>query len=206
VQVVRGGSGGFDVRMGLRTTESLTACVQQSWVVSEDLGTVVFLGKEKLSSEDENATWDAYIWRNGALILVTGATGQLGIERRSGRKSGISPDGRSVFFVTAAPLVADDGNNSRDLYVARIDGGFPVEPGSPVCTTDAECRPGLQPAPAASSAASATFTGPGNQAPPKPCSKGQVRRKGKCVKKGAKARHHKKRRASRAGHNRGGKR
>ena len=84
--------------------------------------------------------------------------------------------GRDAFFTTRERLVAADTDELIDLYDAR-EGGGPPPPG--------ESPPGespLQPAPAESTPASPTLVDPGN-VKPKGCKKGQVKKKGKCVKK-----------------------
>jgi hypothetical protein len=76
-----------------------------------------------------------------------------------------SASGGDVFFASEEQLVAQDVNSTLVVYDARVDGGFPVT--APACTTAEACRnaspstpPVFGPPP------SATFSGPGNLAPP----------------------------------------
>jgi hypothetical protein len=71
-----------------------------------------------------------------------------------------------VFFVTADRLVPRDIDSRRDVYDARVGGGFPaprVLP--PVCEGEA-CQGPLAAPPIFGAPASATFSGPGNLPPP----------------------------------------
>jgi hypothetical protein len=78
-----------------------------------------------------------------------------------------SPDGRDVFFVTANRLVAQDTDNERDLYDARLGGGIPAQNVAPLQGATAPCDgdgcqgvPGATPAPPV--VASIAFGGAGN--------------------------------------------
>lgn len=158
---------------------------------------VVFSTKEGLAEEDDlNGATDIYIWNEGSLGLVSEGSGQFGAS--SGLLSG---DGRNVFFLTRAPLNGADTNNAPDVYVARVDGGFPAPAILPRCISGEECQGPAGAAPGASSPSTPSFNGPGNppRSKPKPCKKGQVRKKGKCVNKKSAAKKRK-----RASYNRGG--
>ncbi len=87
---------------------------------------IVFATSEGLVSEDVNAKMDVYEWWNGQLGLIS--TGRDPFDSAAG---GISRDGRSVLFVTNETLTsADVDGGNRDLYVARLEGGF-HKPGEP---------------------------------------------------------------------------
>jgi hypothetical protein len=109
------------------------------------------------------------------------------------RLDGMTSLGTDVFFETADQLVRQDTDTQRDLYDARINGGFPPPPVSTPCQEACQGSPGSQPLFGAPS--SATFSGFGNLAPPvskpavvkhksKPvkCKKGFVKKRNKCVK------------------------
>jgi hypothetical protein len=165
---------------------------------SADASTVVFATAEALLPEDENEGknlnctanakdvqgCDVYAWRDGRLSLITGGTEGFGAGATI-VMSGISADGRNIFFTTQAQLVAADTNNALDLYDARVGGGFPAAGTQAACTGSEECQGPVQVGPAAGQPGSATFAGPGNPAvaPPKPCRKGFVRRGGKCMRR-----------------------
>jgi hypothetical protein len=90
---------------------------------------VFFQTDESLVSEDTNGLADVYEWWNGQLGLVSPGNQPLRSDF-----GGISRDGRSVIFATNASLVRRDADGeSRDLYSARLGGGFPEPPESPGC-------------------------------------------------------------------------
>jgi DNA-binding beta-propeller fold protein YncE len=79
-----------------------------------------------------------------------------------------SENGDDVFFLTAAQLVAQDTDNSLDLYDARVCGTAETQPclpakqpSPPVCSGEA-CRPATSPQQSLPAPESQTFTGPGN--------------------------------------------
>ena len=199
------GSGGFEVRVALRSTnnQSLPDPAQQSRVASADVGTVMFTTQEKLLPSDENETWDAYIWQEGTLSLLSAETEGFGVAG-SFHASAISPDGRDAMFVTRAPLVGADTNNALDLYDARIGGGFPEAAQAEPCESEAGCHTLPLPPPPPPPATGSEASGEGNPPAPKPCKKGFVRKGGKCMKKHAnKHSKHGKKHHKRAGQTRG---
>jgi hypothetical protein len=121
--------------------------------------------------------------------------------------SGMGPggeEGEEVFFMTSAPLVAQDTDNAYDVYDAHICSGVsPCPPSAasvpPACTTADSCRAASPPQPAIFGApTSATFSGAGNvvaqSPPPKKATKKTVKckrdfvknKKGKCVRRKSK--------------------
>jgi hypothetical protein len=121
--------------VGSRRDDGAPNAAQQSRVASGDVSSIVFTTEERLSDADRNSTRDVYMWRDGDVSLVSGGTGQIGIAEVTAvgetlGATGISPDGENVFFFTRASLYPTDGNRQADLYVARVDGGFP-EPAEP---------------------------------------------------------------------------
>jgi hypothetical protein len=99
-----------------------------------------------------------------------------------------------VFFATHSQLVGQDTDGQGDVYDARTGGGFPPPAPPPTeCEGDA-CLSPLA-APIDTTPASLSFSGSGNLTPllaaskptakpkAKPCKKGTVRKKGRCVKK-----------------------
>jgi hypothetical protein len=82
---------------------------------------------------------------------------------------GSDATGRNVFLTTAGPLVAADTDTQGDVYDARIctaSEPCAVQAAAPVPCQGEACHgtPGV--APGAASAATVTFSGPGNLAPP----------------------------------------
>ncbi|HEX5712199.1 MAG TPA: hypothetical protein VFX85_02670 [Solirubrobacterales bacterium] len=85
---------------------------------------VFFQTAESLVAEDTNSEPDVYELWNGDLGLVTPGNQPLRSDF-----AGVSRDGKTVVFGTNAALVgSDDDGESRDLYVARVGGGFPEPP------------------------------------------------------------------------------
>jgi hypothetical protein len=80
-----------------------------------------FQTDESLVPEDTNGVLDVYEWWEGEARLIT-----PGYQPLKSEFGGISRDGISVAFATNATLVsADVDGEGRDIYVARLGGGFP---------------------------------------------------------------------------------
>ena len=107
---------------------------------------------------------------------------------------GANADGSDVYFATATPLTASDKDDLRDVYDARIDGGFTESPAPASC--EANCPRERSGIPGATALLTNTTGASGNLVPPslaavtshpprkavKRCRKGHVRRHGRCVK------------------------
>ena len=180
-------------------------------VLSADGNSLFFESFESLTASDTNKTGDVYEWHRasdqaqcdalGAELYVPSAGGCLSLISSGKEESGdselsdISLDGTDVFIRTPASLLPQD-HGQIDLYDARVGGGLPTPPepqapcesapGTPACPNPTSAPPSDS-APATQGPSSGNFT------PPKPCPKGKVRRKGKCVK--PKPKHHKKKAA-----------
>lgn len=102
--------------------------------ISED-GTVVFQTPSRLLVGDSNSALDVYEWRGGETKLVTQGRGSA-----ESRLAGVSTDGRTIFFSTAANPVPD-GNlaGMSSLFAARAGGGYVPKPSPAVCR-GSECR------------------------------------------------------------------
>jgi hypothetical protein len=131
---------------------------------SNDGQRVFFSTAEALVPGDSNGRSDVYEYDvpSASPHLIT-----------SGKDAGDSyfmdarPNGDDVFFVTRERLVGWDVDENYDLYDARVGGGLP-EPVSPQPACAGESCQGQPTAgPAPETAASNTYTGPGN-AKPKP--------------------------------------
>lgn len=86
-----------------------------------------FSTAESLTPADVNETTDVYEWAAGNLGLVSSGTASTNV-----RFGGISADGRTALFETAASLTAGDRDGGDpDYYVARIGGGFPSDEAKP---------------------------------------------------------------------------
>lgn len=106
---------------------------------SADVSTVSFVTAEPMLPADQNTAADVYLWKDGALALVSGGTGAYGVSDDQ-FSSGVSPDGKSVFFTTVAALAPEDTNGQLDLYAARIGGGFPARTARQVACVGDECH------------------------------------------------------------------
>jgi hypothetical protein len=102
-----------------------------------------FTTAEKLVPEDTNGVVDLYEWREGQVGLVSSGTGE-------GKAifAGATLDGRTAFLNTSEALVpADRDGGDRDLYAARVGGGFAAAESAPVGCGGGACQP--RPAPSA---------------------------------------------------------
>jgi hypothetical protein len=130
---------------------------EQDPPVSADGRKVVFETGDQLVPEDTNGTADVYLWDGERVSLVSPG--------RTGAKAnlvGMSQDGRDVFFTTSESLDSQDvDGGNRDLYDARINGGFlrAVTPPVTSCEQDSCQAPSPQPV-EPPSVGSLTFAGP----------------------------------------------
>jgi hypothetical protein len=127
-----------------------------------DDGHVFLTNEAAMVPEDVNGVADAYLWRDGKAHLLSS-----GIDPGASMFVGATPDAREAYFLTNESLVGHDVDHGvADLYVARVDGGFPEPVTAPGCVE--RCRQ-PSPAPAAPPAGSATLTGAEPAAlPPRP--------------------------------------
>lgn len=100
--------------------------------ISEDGSRVFFESPEQLVPEappaptgTASAPNNVYEWENGHVYLISTASGA------GSSLDGTTPTGDDVFFTTRAQLVPGDTGNAREVYDARVGGGFPVSPGTP---------------------------------------------------------------------------
>jgi hypothetical protein len=169
-------------------------------------GRLFFESQDTLTLADANGhIQDVYEWEPEGVGDCTRAKGCLalissGTSPKDSHFLDASDSGNDVFFTTRDALVPQDIDGGfLDVYDARVGGGIPAVL-NPPCEGQA-CRGAAPPVPNAPSAASALFSGPGNQAS-KRCAKGKVRRRARCVKRPRG--HHRKRSAKQ--HRRGGRR
>ena len=172
-----------------------------SRALSADGNRLFFESTDALTPRDTNGVTDVYQWeaigsggceedkpsfspQNGGCVdLISSGQGA-----QAARFHDASPDGGNVFFSTLESLVGPD-YGLIDVYVARINGGFP-EPPPPALECEGENCQNPNPPPPYITPSSALYDGPGNleeKPPKKACPKGKVKKKGKCVKKKGKA-------------------
>ncbi len=140
-----------------------------------------FQTREALLPQDTNDQMDVYEWEQegmgscdrasasfskqdeGCLYLIS--TAQSASESYFGDAS---ENGSNVFFFTRQPLVAQDQDQSSDLYDAREGGGFAGQnrESAVSCTGEEGCRGPSASAPIFSVPSSVTLSGAGNAAQP----------------------------------------
>jgi hypothetical protein len=151
-------------------------------------GTVFFSSAAALTPQALNdqtgvagaLVYNVYEYRDGQVRLISDGRDAATIRGVAGPVlMGYDPSGSDVFFATADPLVPQDTDTQRDIYDARVNGGFPAPPPPLPCAADV-CQgplssPPLLPVPGGS----ATQAGGGNlQAPaPRPAATPKKRRK-----------------------------
>lgn len=185
--------------------------LRESGVLSDDGTRLYFESSDSLALGDTNGVTDVYQWQEagsgsceessptfspaaaGCIDLISSGESKVG-----SRFVEATPDGSDVFFITLSSLLPQDFG-LRDIYDARVEGGLPSPaPEAEECEGESCQRP--TPAPVPQTPASSAYVGPGDFVEPKkPCPKGKVRRKGRCVKK-------QKGKAGKAGKRRGGSR
>jgi hypothetical protein len=203
-----GGNGPFDVRINNPPLTLVGEAHHTNTAISDDGQKAVFSTPEPLSPVDGNDANDVYLWTpTGVSLITTGSVGGGEAENGgfsvNGTGSGaISSSGSDIFFATAGKLVASDGDQSGDVYDARVDGGFTNPP--PACSGEACQSPA--PTPPTLKSPGSGQPSSGNPTQPKPCPKGKIRKHGKCVKKSTKKHHHNKSHKNKrtASHGRGG--
>jgi hypothetical protein len=172
------------------------------FVVSSDGQRIVFTTPDALLPGDVNgeagcpaqdaypnleySCMDVYEWHDGTLSLITPGTSSQRMDPID-----VTPGG-DIFFDTAQRLLGADVDNGNDIYVARIDGGFPEPPAQPPSCEGESCRGEGTLAANGVGAGTAVFQGPGNPAP----------KHGKAHKPRKHKKHHKRARHQRANNNR----
>jgi len=168
-----------DVGVGPISTAPNANPIGEGRWVSEDGETIGFGTSEPLSPDDEDGKVNAYLWKNGKLIGLPAAANEFSAELAPS----VSIDGSEVGFATTDPLLPQDGDTASDVYIARVDGGFPNP--APLTSCDplqeGACQGTVVPSRTAPAPATSSFSGPGNQRQAA-CAKPKVRRRGRCVK------------------------
>jgi hypothetical protein len=153
-------------------------------------GRLFFDTEDSLVPGDTNeGVEDVYEWEPagvGSCQRAEGCTSLISGGREGVDSNFLAADasGDNVFFTTRDRLVEADTDDLTDLYDARVEGGFPGESelGPRPCQGEGcllLAPPRSEPPPP-----SATFNDPGNAKQGSArCKKGQVKKKGKCVKK-----------------------
>jgi hypothetical protein len=175
--------------------------------ITEDANRVFFNAFDALVPRDTNGKQDVYEWERagsaeacdefGAELYVESSGGCLSLissgesaEDSSFVDTSSANGARDVFFKTGSSLIPEDAG-VIDIYDAREGGGLPEAPPRPAICEGEACQGPLS-APDDPTPASAAFNGAGNVKEPTAsrCSKGKVRRKGRCARKHSKHAHH----------------
>jgi DNA-binding beta-propeller fold protein YncE len=87
--------------------------------MSSDGARVVFHTANPLLPRDSNGKFDAYLWDDGDLSLLSSGT-----HYANSYSYGLSANGDDAFFRTRESLVPADGDTLIDVYTAHVRGGF----------------------------------------------------------------------------------
>jgi hypothetical protein len=148
-----------------------------------DDGSVVFQTSDALVPADVNGQIDVYEYHDGGVALISTGTSKYDSE-----VGDVSPDGRDVFFLTRDSLVGQDiDEGSKDIYDARVEGGFPAPVGAEACEGAETCQGKPATPPAFASPATISPSGRGNQPGRKACKKKSKKQRARC---GPKAKKH----------------
>jgi Tol biopolymer transport system component len=128
-------------------------------VLTDNGDRVFFQTTDSLVAQDVNDKLDVYeYWTaTGVVSLISAGTGGYDSEIADN-----SPDGGDVYFSTRDALVGrDTDGGAKDIYDARVGGGFPESPDVMPCAGDA-CHGQPSVPPAIPTAGSVMFLGGGN--------------------------------------------
>jgi hypothetical protein len=166
-----------------------------SRIISDDGSRLFFHSDEALLPRDTNGLQDVYQWQaagtgscdsddvdfyeqnDGCVYLISSG--------RDGAKSEFvdaDPSGDEVYFTTGEGLDPRDPG-LRDIYAAKIGGGFPIPQTTAPCEGEACQSP--PPPPEFGNPSSSTFEGFGNQSAARRsrCNRAQIRRANRCIAK-----------------------
>ena len=132
---------------GLKVGES-----NGEYVDEHDGEYIVFTTSQPLQNGDVNGARDVYEWHcaspcaspaaQGEVHLISDGHDPAGVENGEAKTEAgttMSATGSDIFFFARTSLVGQDRDVLRDLYDARIGGGFPAPPAEPSCSGD-ECQ------------------------------------------------------------------
>jgi hypothetical protein len=133
-----------------------------SRALSDDGRRVFFNSADALVPQDVNGQFDVYEWEAGRLRLISTGASEVGSDF-----VGASADGDDVFFITRDRLVGQDTDGLKDVYDARVGGGFAAQnPVAEVPCAGEACRPAPLAVPPAGEPASKGAGGEGDYAAP----------------------------------------
>jgi hypothetical protein len=146
VSQVQGGLGGaFRAEIVFPNYTDHSDPSPQPTSVSDDGSVVVFQSEAALTAQAILGYNNVYEYHDGHVSLIS--DGQDRSIRSGGFPTvsliGVDSSGKDIFFTTADPLVAQDGDTQEDVYDARIGGGF-LPSLAPVCESES-CQGPLAP-------------------------------------------------------------
>ena len=180
---------------GARSTADTTLRTLRGMVVASDDGRRVFFASaDAVLPQATSGLRQVFEYDSGTVSAISRLGSPFNAEIL-----GASPSGNDVFFNTADDPVPSPTDGDSVVFDARVGGGFPVS--SRAQCEGASCRAAPNPPPVLGSAASASFSGAANLAPPPPAPAVKPRvltRAQKLQKalKACKAKHNKKKRRS----------
>jgi hypothetical protein len=179
--------------------DDLPTTAQTGRAITADGSRVFFTSAAGLAPQAKEGATNVYEYSEGHLYLVSGGTdASTAGGGPTVRLVGVDPSAQNVLFMTASPLVPQQGDTALGVYDAREEGGFPAPVLEAGCFGEA-CRGPSAPTPLLQAPASVEQAGGGN--PPlapvvapkvstKPsakraqCKKGFVKnRQNRCVKR-----------------------
>lgn len=108
---------------------------ESAGVMSSDGAYVTFVSSNQLTPRALLGHRNVYLYHAGQLSLISDGQDTAQINSEPAVSSfGMSEAGRDVFFTTADSLIPVDGDTQRDIYDARIEGGFPTPFSAPACS------------------------------------------------------------------------
>lgn len=186
-----------------RSNYSQTDSPSLSSVLTGEDGTVYFESPTALTPQALNNQLDAYEnepipnvyeYREGTVYLLSDGQDTSTIRSAPGVVLlGSNPSGSDRFFMTSDSLVAQDTDTQRDIYDARVDGGFPAPVAPSICFESGCQEPPNSTPQLPAPGGSAAQTGEGNLAMPATQPSGKQKTK---PKKKTKRKHRKKLRSA----------
>ena len=136
--------------------------------VSSDGSYVFFQSADALTTGATTGLRNVYEYHDGNVYLVSDGQDTTNVNGEPAvRLLGTDASGGDVFFKTSDRLVGQDTDDQRDIYDARIEGGFPGPAISAGCSGD-PCQGSPAAPPGLSFAGSASVPGGGNLSPVAP--------------------------------------
>lgn len=165
-----GGALGIGVHFGIGVQAGVEGLgtMPLPMALSDDGSRVFFDSADQLTSDapapvppvNGKFAKNVYEYEGGHVYLISPATAITG----DTSLITTTPSGNDVFFNTMNPLVPQDTDGTRDIYDARVNGGFPTV--SPPACSSAGCQGVPSVPPIFATPPSVTFSGIGNFPPP----------------------------------------